>query len=307
MFFRSSLFACLVLGSPACSSEAIDGDELTPEYHPGPSKADGSEAEVSPSAEACDSGWASIDCGAHEDTFVVEGEERRVLWQVPTGEPPVGGWPAVLAFHGTNDPADKMFSWNYYSYVDQAFGGYYQLKTMQGLLEAGFAVIAPRARLLPGGIYWDTNIEPYVSSWETAPDALFVERIFEEAEAGTFGSLDPDRWYATGLSSGAYMSSRMAIEYPDRVRAVALQSGSYATCLSSFPCNVSASDLPDDHPATLLMAGYWDGLVPLSTIEEYEAALDENGTESTLEVVGWASHQWTSNSPGWVLEWFSTH
>ena len=99
----------------------------------------------------------------------------------------------------------------------------------------------------------------------------------------------------------------MAIAYPDKVRAVALQSGSYATCLSSLPCLVSAADLPADHPPTLLMAGYWDGIVPLYTIESYEEALDDNGTEATLEVVGYASHQWTSYSPGWVLEWFQTH
>lgn len=265
------------------------------------------EAPLEAPASPCAVGWWSIDCQANEASFVVDGDERDLLWQVPGGEPPAGGWPVVLAFHGTNDPADKMFHWNYYSAIDQAYGGYYQLKTIQGLLDAGFAVIAPEARLLPGGIYWDTNIAPYATSWESAPDALFVERIFDEAELGSFGPLDTTRWYATGFSSGAYMSSRMAIAHPDRVRAVALQSGSYATCISSFPCEVTAAALPDDHPPTLLMAGYWDAVVPLHTTEEYEQALEANGTDSTLEVVGYAAHQWTASAPDWVLEWFQTH
>lgn len=330
MTLRTPLAALLLLLAPACdtSTDGFEGDDpmLTDEA-PGSPKADDPDAlpEDEPDepddepqdepdgqprdaeASPCTVGWWSIDCHANEASFIVSGQGRELLWQVPAGEPPAGGWPVVLAFHGTNDPADKMFYWNYYSAVDQAFGGYYQLKTIQGLLDAGFAVIAPKGRLLPGGIYWDTNIAPYASNWDTAPDALFVERIFEEAELGSFGPLDATRFYATGLSSGAYMSSRMAITYPDRFQAVALQSGSYATCLSSFPCVVTAADLPDDHPPTLLMAGYWDTIVPLYTTEEYEDALDANGTESTLEVVGYASHQWTASSPDWVLEWFQTH
>ncbi|MCA9704299.1 MAG: hypothetical protein KDK70_00420 [Myxococcales bacterium] len=303
MVHRSLSYSLLVLllAAPACDEPTgrTDGQVPTLEAPGDDDRAAGS--------SPCTTGWTSIDCHAQALTLDVDGLDRDVLWQVPAGSPPPGGWPVVLAFHGTNDPPGKMFYWSYYSAIDQAFGGYYQLKTVQGLLEAGFAVIAPRGRTMVGGIYWDTNIAPYASSWESGPDAAFVDRILAEAEAGTFGSLDTTRWYATGLSSGAYMSSRMAIAYPDKVRAVALQSGSYATCLSSLPCLVSAADLPADHPPTLLMAGYWDGIVPLYTIESYEEALDDNGTEATLEVVGYASHQWTSYSPGWVLEWFQTH
>ncbi|MCX4241704.1 dienelactone hydrolase family protein [Paraliomyxa miuraensis] len=254
----------------------------------------------------CTAGLYWLDCHAQSTTFVVDGEEREVLWQVPNGEPPPEGWPVVLAFHGTNDPAGKFFDWNYWNTIDNLFGGYYQLKTVQGLLDHGFAVIAPKALVRAGGIYWDTNIPPYDTDWESAPDAELMERLFDEIAAGTLGPLDPGRQYAMGLSSGGYMASRLAVDYPDQMKAVALQSASYAACISTL-CSVSAEDIPEDHSPTLLMAGYWDGIVPLYTIEGYEDALVEAGVDVELKVVNNASHQWTSHSPGWVLAWFQTH
>ncbi|MEM9454841.1 MAG: alpha/beta hydrolase-fold protein [Myxococcota bacterium] len=263
-------------------------------------------AAAAPSAD-CTVGWTYVDCHPNETTLTIDGDDREVLWRVPAGEPPEGGWPVVLAFHGTNDPASKVFSWSYYSFIDQSYGGYYQLQTTRDLLDAGFAVLAPKARLLPGGIYWDTNIPPYADNWSEGPDAAFMDQLLLEIAAGTFGPLDTGRQYAMGLSSGAYHSSRLAVAYPDQFRGVALQSGSYATCISAFPCEVEAADLPANHPPTLLMAGSLDAIVPLSTTEAYEDALVDNGTESTLEVVSIAGHQWTSSSPGWVLDWFQTH
>jgi poly(3-hydroxyoctanoate) depolymerase len=259
------------------------------------------------SPSACTAGYSTLDCHATSTTLTVDGSAREVLWKVPAGTPPAAGWPVVLAFHGTNDPAGKHFYWSWWSTIDNLYGGYYQTKTVQALLDAGFAVIAPKARVRAGSIYWDTNIPPYALDWDSSPDGALVERLFDEIAAGTFGPLDPDRQYAMGLSSGGYMSSRLAVAYPGEIRAIALQSASFATCISSLPCDVAAEDLPEEHAATLLMAGYWDALVPLHTIEGYYDALAENGTPVALEVVGNAAHQWTSGSPGWVLEWFQTH
>lgn len=284
------------------------GEAEAPEDADAGAKLDGSfddpEAVV---ASACTAGYSSLDCHALEISFEVNGETREVLWQVPPGEPPPGGWPVVLAFHGTNDPAEKFFDWSYWSVIDNAYGGYYQTKTVQGLLDHGFAVLAPKARPRAGGIYWDTNVAPYATDWDAAPDAALMERLFQEIALQTFGPLDPERQYAMGLSSGGYMSSRLAIAYPDQMQAIAIQSASYASCISSLPCPVTAADLPDDHAPTLLMAGYWDAIVPLYTIDDYAAALEDDGTPVDLQVVGNAGHQWTSKSPGRVLGWFQTY
>ena len=269
------------------------------------SKADDPVAIAGPGS-VCSVGYSSIDCLPTSTSFNVDGTSREVLWKLPAGTPPAGGWPVVLAFSGTNDPAAKFFAWSYWSTVDQAFGGYYETKTVQGLLDAGFAVIAPKARLRTGGAYWDTNVAPYALDWDSAPDGALIERLFDEIEAGTFGPLNTNRQYAMGLSSGGYMASRLAVSYPGEVQAIALQSASYATCISTL-CAVTEEDIPDDHAPTLLMAGYWDGIVPLYTTEDYFDALDDAGIAAELHVVGAASHQWTSGSPGWVLAWFQGH
>lgn len=306
----------VVAGVPAmaCVAEAEERDDLGAANEPGDDDADAGEddgkgddpAAGSTPAAVCVTGYSYIDCHPTSTKLTVDGTAREVLWKLPAGTPPAGGWPVVLAFHGTNDPAGKFFAWSYWSAIDNAYGGYYETKTVQGLLDAGFAVLAPKALVRTGGIYWDTNIPPYATDWDSSPDGALVERLFDEIEAGTFGPLNVDRKYATGLSSGAYMASRLAESYPGEMQAVALQSGSYATCLSSLPCEVTDEDLPEEHAATLLMAGYWDPIVPLYTIEPYFDALEANGTEAELKVV-YASHQWTSSSPAWVREWFQAH
>lgn len=308
--------AWMLLGLGLCPLACVTGDEGRAlgavEDGDGADEADGAgkadELEgARAGGSACTATYSSLDCHATSTTLMVGEDEREVLWRVPDGEPPPGGWPVVLAFHGTNDPAGKFFEWSYWSSVDNLFGGYYQIKTVQGLLDHGFAVLAPKARVRAGGIYWDTNVAPYALDWGSAPDAALMDRLFEEIELGSFGPLDPERQYAMGLSSGGYMSSRLAVAYPDRMQAIAIQSASYATCISSLPCLVTDEDLPEAHAPTLLMAGYWDGIVPLYTIADYASALEDDGTPVQLEVVSNAAHQWTSHSPGWVLGWFETY
>ncbi len=303
----------------ACVAEAEERDDLGAPFEPGEGDDDAVDADddgdgkaddpvaIAAAGSVCTASWSTLDCHASSTTLTVDGTAREVLWKLPAGTPPAGGWPVVLAFHGTNDPASKHFAWSSWSAVDNAYGGYYQTKTVQGLLDAGFAVLAPKARLRAGGIYWDTNVAPFAFDWDSAPDGALVERLFDEIEAGTFGPLDVDRKYAMGLSSGGYMASRLAVSYPGEVQAIALQSASYATCISSLPCSVTDADLPEEHAATLLMAGYWDATVPLYTIDDYAYALEDNGTPVELQVVGNAAHQWTSWSPAWVLGWFQAH
>jgi poly(3-hydroxyoctanoate) depolymerase len=318
MMSKQALVIVATVLPMACEAEPEGRDDLGAAYDPAADGEDGEDADAGDGpaddpvalpvvASVCTVGYGTLDCHATSTTFDVDGLTREVLWKVPAGTPPPGGWPVVLAFQGTNDPADKFFDYWYWSAIDNAYGGYYQTKTVQGLLDAGFAVLAPKARLRVGGTYWDTNVAPYALDWDSAPDGALVERLFDEIAAGTFGPLDPDLKYAMGLSSGGYMASRLAVEYPGEIQAIALQSASYATCISSLPCTVTDANLPEEHAPTLLMAGYWDAIVPLYTIDAYADALEDNGTPVDLHVVGSASHQWTSSSPGWVLGWFEAY
>jgi dipeptidyl aminopeptidase/acylaminoacyl peptidase len=181
-------------------------------------------------------------------------------------------------------------------------GVWYQAQTTQALLDAGFAVVTPEAHLDGAGA-WDTNIAPYNVLWETSPDHLFMVDLFAAIEAGELGPLDPARLVAGGISSGGYMTSRMAVSYPGRFAALAIHSGSYATCAAAL-CAVPA--LPADHPPTLFLHGALDAVVPAWTMELYSAALEAGGASVSVVTDDFAGHEWIEAAPASITAWFTT-
>lgn len=234
------------------------------------------------------------------DPALFEIEEREVHWQLPQGEPPEAGWPAVIFFQGSLFSSE--YSWS--GKQGDAFGAYHQARTIQALLDGGFAVIAPEAKF-NGSTYWDTNILPWAYSWTTAPDHRLMLAIFELIDTGEFGELDGGRLYAAGISSGGYMTSRMAVAYPGRFRALAIHSGSYATC-AGYTCLVP-DDLPEDHPPTLFLHGELDAIVPLYTMRSYVDELDEQALVHDAVLDPSVGHEWIPAAPEAIFDWFSTH
>lgn len=247
-------------------------------------------------------GAETVNC-VHETTTLLTGltglVPRDVHWQVPKGVVPDGGWPAVILFQGSFLPAS--FFWSVFD--GAPFGMWHQVLLVKQLLESGFAVITPEAHA-EGGTYWDTNIPPFTLFWETAPDHFFMLDIFAEVEAGTFGPVNSDRLYAAGISSGGYMTSRMAVSYAGKFKALAIQSASYATCAGPT-CLVPS--LPEDHPPTLFLHGELDTVVPIYTMLPYATKLVEQGTETIKEVDPLAGHEWLATAPAVIAEWFLTH
>ena len=247
----------------------------------------------------CLVGPQNVSC-AHETTTLLTGLSglvpRDVHWQTPAGAPPEGGWPAVILFQGSFLPAG--FFWSVFD--GAPFGMWHQVLLVKSLLEAGFAVITPEAHA-GGGMYWDTNIPPHSFIWETAPDHYFMLDILVELDAGTFGPVDTGRLYAGGISSGGYMTSRMAVSYPGKFKALAIQSASYATCAGPT-CLVPA--LPADHPPTLFLHGELDTVVPILTMLPYATKLVGQGTETTKEIDAGAGHEWLESAPDVVVDWF---
>jgi poly(3-hydroxybutyrate) depolymerase len=228
----------------------------------------------------------------------VAGLFRNVYYQVPLGSPPVNGWTVVLLFQGSLfSPAVTMEAT-----ASEPFGAYYQVLLVKRLLDAGYAVLAPEAHL-SGATFWDTNVPPWDLAWTGAPDDLFMRSIFSELEHGSFGSIDTARQYATGISSGGYMTSRMAVSYPGRFRALAIASGSYATC--SGPLCTIPTPLPADHPPTLFLHGDADVVVPLWTMEAYRDELSAEGRATQSIIQAGAGHQWIAAAPDAVLKWFN--
>ncbi len=246
-------------------------------------------------AQACEDDGSKIVCEHHESRFRDGNLSRRVLWQLPAGAPPEAGWPSVIVFQGTGHGAANSFE----AEVDDRWGGWWQAQLTRTLLEAGYAVIAPGTRL--DGSWWDTNVLPWSAAWESSRDHRLVEGLLLGIEAGELGPLDREILYATGISSGGYMTSRMAVSYPGRFRALAIQSASYATCSGAL-CSVP--ELPADHPPTLFLHGEQDEVVPVESMLSYRDALEDQGTDTDAELDPDAHHGWLEVAPERIAEWF---
>lgn len=250
----------------------------------------------------CISNDSWISC-AYESTTLhtdyIRDTRRDVHWQIPLGEPPATGWPTVILFQGSLYSGE--LSWN--AQIDGPWGMWNQGLTVWTLLDAGYAVLAPEAHL-DGDTWWDTNVMLVKRAWERTPDHALMVTLFESVADGTFGPLDPDRLYATGISSGGYMTSRMAVEYAERFQALAIQSGSYATC-SGRLCNVGR--LKDDHPPTLFLHGERDRVVPRRTMSRYADKLQDQGTDVRVVIDDDARHGWIDAAPDAILAWFDCY
>jgi dienelactone hydrolase len=222
---------------------------------------------------------------------------RDVHWMTPFGVPPGDGWPVVLMFQGSVFNPEH----NWKGTRDDLYGAYYQVLVLKNLLDAGYAVLTPEAHL-GGETFWDTNVPLYADNWEAAPDHDFMLAIFAAIENGTFGALDPARLYATGLSSGGYMTSRMAVSYPGRFKSLAIMAGSYATC-AGILCTVP-DNLPADHPPALFLHGQNDLAVPLSTMEPYEEKLRNMGIATRKVINDACGHEWIPEATAEVRDWF---
>ena len=225
---------------------------------------------------------------------------RIVYFQVPKGAPPATGWPVVFMFQGSYAPPEFAF----YARTSDPFGAYYQALTTKTLLDAGFAIVAPATHL--GGLtYWDTNNPIWAGTWSRSPDDAFVRAIFAAIDKGAFGALDPTRFYAAGISSGGYMASRMAVTYPERFRAIAIESASYATCMGPL-CRLPDA-LPASHPPTLFLHGARDHVVPLETMTRYRDLLDRGGHPTRTIVDPDVGHGWIRAAPDAIASWFASY
>jgi predicted esterase len=272
--------------------------------------------DASPATQCIVSSPSDITCN-HQSTTI---GGRTVLWETPLGTPPTGGWPVVVMFQGSLvDPSgsDPFFAphgaWAVEStdgVLDGIFSAYVmtqlvtQITVIKQLLDNGYAVITPTADA--AGFAWDTNFPPWSISWSGAPDDVFLQALFAAIDGAQLGPLSASQWYATGVSSGGYMTSRMAVSYQGRFLALAIAAGSYASCPGGLPaCAVPA--LPTNHPPTLFMHGGEDPLVPIEQMYDYFDALTGGGFTTQAVVDPTMSHGWVPTAPTDVLTWFATH
>jgi poly(3-hydroxyoctanoate) depolymerase len=245
---------------------------------------------------------------------------RNVFWAPGAG---AGPRPAVVLFQGTSSLGTDPLgldqnggvlgpggTWNRAIDTATPFGGYYQVKVVQALLDNGFTVIQPAAHYQLGiGYFWDTN-----AGWSGSEDQQLIPALIAAIQSGAFGPVDMTRLYATGISSGGYMTSRMANEFASRptqldparpFRAVAIESASYESCAGAL-C-VIPTPLPATHPPTLFLHGLLDSTVPIVTARAYDSALRAQSIPERFVVDSAARHQWIAASPSEILAWFQGH
>jgi pimeloyl-ACP methyl ester carboxylesterase len=275
-------------GVPADDASDDSADDITEPDAPAPL---GSRCTELAGEITCDHSTTTIELGF--------GSTRDVHYQVPLGTPPAGGWRGVILFQGSLVSAERAWS----ARPGDAFGGIHQTETVRDLLDAGYAVITPEARF-DGSTYWDTNTPTYAYAWSASEDATLMQAIFDRLDDGSLGAINPTHLAAIGISSGGYMTSRVAITYPDRFSAAAVHSASYMTCSGSL-CAVPS--LPDNHPPTLFLQGTLDNVAPASAARLYYDALVDSGLTAHWFDDANAGHEWLAAAPAEALAWFAAN
>jgi len=253
-----------------------------------------------------ENGWELIAC-SYNSTQCSDGVVNRyIYYSTPLGTPPKDGWPLVIMFQGSFFQAEFFFVGS----SELPFGGIYQVATVKALLDAGFAVIAPNA-MFGGNLFWDTNLPPWdtmidMGLWPTAPDAHLLKNLWPMISAGTFGPINMKKMHAAGISSGGYMSSRMAFFYPDYFKSVTIASASFYYC-SGLVCAPPFQWLPGallpSHPPALFLHGYEDYVVPISTMKMYANDMASLNLTHRVVVCDNCTHQWIPQAPTEVLNW----
>ena len=278
----------VVLTSCAGGMENDPGSGSVQPLPPGPSGTVASRC-------AIDAMTGDVSCD-HQTTSV---GGRPVVYQTPLGTAGEAGWPVVIMMQGSFVGPDLMWAAKNDSLAKYTMP---QTLAIKALLDAGYAVVTPQAD--NNALAWDTNIPPWDFNWPPAPDNSFMLALFGAIDAGQLGPLSHTRWFGTGVSSGGYMTSRLAIAYSDRFRALAIAAGSYATC-GGPACSIP--DLPASHPPTLFLHGGMDPLVPVSTMQAYEDKLAGMGIQTDAVIDPDFKHGWIPQTPGALVDWFGRY
>ena len=201
----------------------------------------------------------------------------------------------------------------------------------RALLDRGYAVIAPAmAAQGPGGSWghlWETNLwdsawavrddPPALSAWnKSSTDHPFLISLLEATRKGSLGPIDMGRLHAAGFSSGGYMASRLAFQYPGTFASIALVSASYFYCPTSESgeCDKPLAGLlgahvsAQCHAPALILHCEGDELVPRNSSEAYAATLADSGVQTDRpEISEKCGHEWPGVSARLIVDWFDGH
>lgn len=325
----AALLASMAVGG--CAADAAEesaGEELA------------TTAQALSDANCSDDGY-TLDCSAglvHRQF----GSHQTHL-KIPSGTRPAAGWPTVVMFQGSF--FRTTFSATTDDYSSTKFGARYQVELVQNLLSGGYAVLAIDA---PFGTYYKTNngCTNGDAGWLNCDEHAAMQDILTDMASGAYGhTLNVGKLYATGISSGGFMTSRFQRHYDGQtyagrvtdIKAVAIQSAGWATCHAlcspSYGPGYNSADMPgsgwlgygDGQHAntvpTLFLQGAGDSIVPNFVSNLYYNKIKQvKGDAHVRQVVeqttncahGLANgkcgqHQWIAASSAEIRGWFDTH
>lgn len=149
------------------------------------------------------------DAGDFPGTVISGGTERTYLLHVPPGYDGTDKTPLVLSFHGLGgDPQQQM-----------AYSGLAATGDREG-----FVIVAPQGRGAERLSLTHWNVV-FSTLPDESDDVMFTSDIIDAVSEEL--CIDQNRVFATGLSNGAQMVSRLACSLADRIAAAAPVSGLY--------------------------------------------------------------------------------
>jgi polyhydroxybutyrate depolymerase len=145
-------------------------------------------------------------------TLIVGGLKRTYVVHVPKGNDSKNPIPVVLALHGAtmNGP---MMAW---------FSGLNKKAD-----ESGFIVVYPNGTGSSSSFTWNGGNCCGSATQNNVDDVAFIDALLDDLM--TSYHVDTRRIYATGMSNGAIMAYRLAVELSDRIAAIAPVSGALGT------------------------------------------------------------------------------
>jgi polyhydroxybutyrate depolymerase len=154
--------------------------------------------------------------------ITVDGLQRNFIMYLPTGYNNAGKMPMMIVMHGGSGEPTGMI----------------QLADFRPIAERDKVVL-----VYPAGTQTSWNDgRPTASNLANVNDVNFISQICTYMVANK--SVDATKIYATGISNGGFMASRLGCELSDKIAAIAAVAGSMEQNTIAANCNTNGRTMP---------------------------------------------------------------